>query len=268
MDKQATIRKSKPKTRFMMLPNATAQNLKLSYEALGMLTYIQSLPEDWILHVSTLAREGCGRDKSYRIIAELIEKGYAKRERILNEKKQVTRVEYEVSDFPEFLEANPLPEKPDMDLPDMENQELQRKEVKKESSKEKENTDYAASETKNRVLKEKAPKPYYDAIVTIFNLHGGRNSNMEKMLSGKATDAAHKPYNLDTEVSLVELNLWHDWRLRKYPHISVIQSPEKVQSSIMEYRASQAITPRNASTAPSTTSNAARAMSTFMQKDN
>lgn len=131
MSKQ-TIRKSKPKNRYMMLPNQTAQNDKLSYEALGMLTYIQSLPDDWVLHVSTLPRKACGRDKAYKIIAELIETGYCKRTKILNDKKQVVTVEYEVSDYPEFLTTNPLPENPYTEKPDTENQELQRKEVKKE----------------------------------------------------------------------------------------------------------------------------------------
>lgn len=142
---KTTIRKSKPKAGYMSLPNSTAQNGDLSYEALGMLTYIQSLPENWVLHVSTLPRVGCGRDKAYRIISELLEKGYARRTKVLNKKRQVLGVEYEVSDLPDFLGAtdttrvdeNPLPEipyteNPDTESPYTENPTLQSKEVEKE----------------------------------------------------------------------------------------------------------------------------------------
>lgn len=114
-------------------------------------------------------------------------------------------------------------------------------EQKKNSSKknqEENNAGYAAiPEQSPRILKEQTAKPYYDAIVVVFNLHGGRNANMEKMLQGVAIDKAHKPYNMPSPVLLDELQLWDVWRKRKYPHISILQSPEKVQSSILEYRA-------------------------------
>lgn len=169
MSKQ-TIRKSKPKNKYMSLPNKTARNIDLSYEALGMLVYIQSLPENWILHVSTLPRVGCGRDKAYRIISELLEKGYAKRTKVLNKKRQVVCVEYEISDNPDFLgesestriadeplTENPYTENPDTDEPYTENKELQRKDSSKK---------VVEKETKDIPIK----KSDADILASLFNV--------------------------------------------------------------------------------------------------
>lgn len=54
----------------------TAQNCALSYEALGMLTYLLSQKDDWVVVVDDLIREGCGRDKAYRILKELTDAGH------------------------------------------------------------------------------------------------------------------------------------------------------------------------------------------------
>lgn len=53
-----------------------AQNPNLSYEALGMLTFLLSQPDDYVIEADKLTREGCGRDKVYRILKELSEAGY------------------------------------------------------------------------------------------------------------------------------------------------------------------------------------------------
>lgn len=59
----------------------TAQNKALSYEALGMLAYVLSQADDWVIGVDDLIREGCGRDKAYRILKELSEAGHLTRVR-------------------------------------------------------------------------------------------------------------------------------------------------------------------------------------------
>lgn len=221
MSKQ-TIRKSKPKNRYMTLPNKTAQDLKLSYEALGLLTYIQSLPDDWVLHVSTLPREKCGRDKAYKIIAELIEKGYAKRTKVLNDKKQVVTVEYEISDYPEFLTTNPLPEKPYTEKPDMENQELQRKEVKKEIEYKDSIVDYATiQESKNRAISEKPRDRLFDGVSFVcFGIKADDSTQKEVLKANSPRIGKLVKFLKSVECSPEKLWQFHTWYCSKYPNTS------------------------------------------------
>lgn len=45
---------------YFMLLRTVAQNTALSYEALGLLVYLLSKPNDWQVHPSTLTRERTG----------------------------------------------------------------------------------------------------------------------------------------------------------------------------------------------------------------
>jgi DnaD/phage-associated family protein len=110
----------------------TAQNKALSYEALGMLTYLLSQADDWVVGVDDLMRDGCGRDKAYRILRELTDAGHLKHVR--SDAKQHLppvwgeRTVYEqpftekpdmvtpVPEIPELVKSGngePVPEKPD-----------------------------------------------------------------------------------------------------------------------------------------------------------
>jgi DnaD/phage-associated family protein len=90
---------------YMQLNRSTAQNKEMSYEAVGMLTYLLSKPDDWQVNIEDLQRQGCGRDKAYRILAELMETGYARRVKE-REKGKIVRISYLISEAP-------LPEKPE-----------------------------------------------------------------------------------------------------------------------------------------------------------
>lgn len=50
----------------------TAQDKLISYDALGMLNYILSKPDDWVVQPSDLEREKCKRGKVYSILKVLI----------------------------------------------------------------------------------------------------------------------------------------------------------------------------------------------------
>lgn len=64
---------------FFIMVRSTAQNKALSFEALGMLAYLLSKPDDWRVQVSDLVREHAGRDKVNRIIRELKDAGHLRR---------------------------------------------------------------------------------------------------------------------------------------------------------------------------------------------
>lgn len=67
---------------YMMLTRDTAQDVQISYEALGVLVYLLSKPDDWLVRVSDLrkrkyGKKDCyGRDKMYDLIAELQDARY------------------------------------------------------------------------------------------------------------------------------------------------------------------------------------------------
>lgn len=72
------IYKAKVPSHFAIIPNETAQDLQLSFEARGLLTLMLSMPEDWAIHKEWLIKQSpkCGRDKMTRILRELIDCGY------------------------------------------------------------------------------------------------------------------------------------------------------------------------------------------------
>lgn len=95
---------------FFQMNRATAQDEKLSFAARGVLTYLLSKPDDWRVDVKDL-QQGCGRDKVYSLLDELIENRYIAREQVRNDKQQIEGFAYVVYE-------RPLPEKPDTALPD------------------------------------------------------------------------------------------------------------------------------------------------------
>lgn len=112
---------------YFLMARATAQHKALTYEALGMLTYLLSKPDDWEVQLPDLMRDGTGRDRAQRILNELVEKGYARhdeQERGAGGKfAPVTWTIYEVPTQPEV--TNPVratPPQTEFGQPHTENQ--------------------------------------------------------------------------------------------------------------------------------------------------
>lgn len=68
------ITKDPQQHQWVTVLNEVAQSKTLSYEAKGLLLDLLSRPEGWVLNVAAM---NCGRVKAARIIAELVEHGYA-----------------------------------------------------------------------------------------------------------------------------------------------------------------------------------------------
>lgn len=75
------IFKAKVESQYTVIPNATAQDKNLSFEARGVLSMLLSLPEDWEIHKEWIAEQApnCGRDKLTRILRELQDSGYMRK---------------------------------------------------------------------------------------------------------------------------------------------------------------------------------------------
>lgn len=76
--KPARIIRAPRKTHpYFMFARKTAQDKSLTWEALGVLTYLLSKPDHWETKISDLQqRKGCGRDKARGIMKQLQDAGY------------------------------------------------------------------------------------------------------------------------------------------------------------------------------------------------
>ena len=110
---------------FCIVPNTTL-NDALSWEAIGLLAYLCSKPDNWRVSVKQLCNHShkstkpSGRDKTYRILKELQDAGYVKRVKTREGNGTYREVHYVVS--PQKLKDRniadlfnpPLPENPDV----------------------------------------------------------------------------------------------------------------------------------------------------------
>lgn len=99
------------------------KNRNLSWKAKGILTYILSLPNDWILNISELQNHSKdGSDSLYSGMKELIKYGYVSKKKIKKAGK-FSGVEYTISEQPFNLQS-PYAGKPDTEKPFSENPAL------------------------------------------------------------------------------------------------------------------------------------------------
>lgn len=97
---------------FTVFANALLNDENLSAEVLGVLVYLLSKPGNWKVMPSQLAKRfGCGRDKIYRIMNDMIVAGYAER---TSEREGGSFTEHS---FLVSNEKRPLPENPDVAEP-------------------------------------------------------------------------------------------------------------------------------------------------------
>ncbi|ACM37452.1 MULTISPECIES: helix-turn-helix domain-containing protein [Rhizobium/Agrobacterium group] len=122
MSGEATIRRGVRNAHYAAIPNHVFEDARLSMEARWLLSYLLSKPDNWTVVIGDIVKKGnCGRDKARKMIAELVETGYAEREQtraggkfgptmlvIFDEPRQpgVANTDaYDVSDTAELTEA-------------------------------------------------------------------------------------------------------------------------------------------------------------------
>ncbi|RWE03854.1 helix-turn-helix domain-containing protein [Mesorhizobium sp.] len=99
---------------FTIIPNDIMADGGLSFEAIGLLCYLLSKPNDWSVNIEDLRRQGgIGKDKVYRIINDLIDARLIARVVHRFADGRVREVEYIV-----YNERQPLPEKPETANPE------------------------------------------------------------------------------------------------------------------------------------------------------
>ena len=125
---------------YTVIGNEAAQDSSLSWKARGLLVYLLSLPRDWNIRLSELARHATdGIDSTRKAMDELLNAGYIQRgARIRKPDGKLGDYVYLVTGVRDDL---PELEKPTLEKPTQENPTLQNKEITKET-KNKRNTEY------------------------------------------------------------------------------------------------------------------------------
>ena len=125
---------------YTVIGNEAAQDSSLSWKARGLLIYLLSLPRDWNIRLSELARHATdGIDSTRKAMDELLNAGYIQRgARIRKPDGKLGDYVYLVTGVRDDL---PELEKPTLEKPTQENPTLQNKEITKET-KNKRNTEY------------------------------------------------------------------------------------------------------------------------------
>lgn len=98
-----------------MIRRAVMDGSGLSFEARGVMGYILMKQDNWKTRIKDLMREGgIGRDKAYKIVDELVEKGYARRVEQRDDHGHFNGIVIEVSEIPDQNDQQslPLPENP------------------------------------------------------------------------------------------------------------------------------------------------------------
>lgn len=76
------IKKDELTSHYACVPNATLQDPRLTPEALGVLVFLLSLPEDWIIRAAQIRRQfNIGKFVQQRIFRELERAGYLVKEK-------------------------------------------------------------------------------------------------------------------------------------------------------------------------------------------
>lgn len=231
-DNNIKIRRAKhdKENPYYMAARVTAQDKALSYEALGVLHYILSKPDDWEIQPLDLIRNGCKRNRVYRLLNELIENHYIERIYNRDAKGKVQSVEYVAHETP-YLE-NPLPTKQEMDLQEMEKQEVEIgyiTEYREEQNKEK-------THTRTPLL-----EPFFEAIASVWNTRASGFVNSAKaMMRGTSKHGEWSNSNFDPPANPAEILEFGQWYKRKNPDLSLPRKPEKIQHWFYEYRAEAA----------------------------
>ena len=111
---------------FAILPNEMINDENLTSDALAVLVYLLSKPNDWQVRPTNLRnRFGWGKDKVYRVLANLEQLGYMRRESARND-GQFAETRY-------FVMDSPCPQKPDTGLPDTENKDTYKEQKKQKT---------------------------------------------------------------------------------------------------------------------------------------
>ena len=117
------IFRNKKEQNYTTIDNRVIQSEELSWKAKGILVYLLSLPHDWDLHLSEVARHATDGKHSLKSgVKELRENGFVEYKKIKDDEGKFKHI-YNVYEYPKG--ENPEVENPPLDNPTLENPQLQ-----------------------------------------------------------------------------------------------------------------------------------------------
>lgn len=124
-----TITRHKYERDFTIIANECLRDNRLSWKAKGIIAYVSTLPDTWVLNLRELQTHATdGRDSIYSGIRELEEYGYCRKSQRKKEDGRFAGYEYEICDKCVFqsndTENTPHTEKPHTEKPHTENPTL------------------------------------------------------------------------------------------------------------------------------------------------
>ena len=184
--------------RFFLFSRETAQNTSLSYEALGVLAYLLSKPDDWTVRVSDLQKRAHGKKAHYgrgaiaAIMQELRTAGYAELKPIRDAKTGiVSGTEYWIYETPRPAETTEQPdfrrsEKPTVEKPasieDTDSLQETEKDIAPNGAGAKKPSHDGKSTAKKQTVPASEINPMKDAIVRSFGYSWDTMTKSEKGL--------------------------------------------------------------------------------------
>jgi DnaD/phage-associated family protein len=190
---------------FMVVDRALPQNKELSYEAVGLLMYLLSKPDDWEVVIEDLQREGCGRDKVYRILRELRKAGHLHEVKGRKVNGRFTKSLYVVTEEPHT--ENPYTDKPDTVSPDTEKPTQHNK----ESTKQRKQQQRAAAPLEIEPI-----APVVDTRPKIYTYYEQTTGNVLTKYQAEAITEACKKYGEDTVQDAMTEAARHNGRSWQY----------------------------------------------------
>ena len=158
--------KEKKEKNYTVIDNTFIRDIRLSWKAKGLMTYLLSLPEDWEVYVDEIIKHSTDGEAGLRAaIKELIKYGYIEFERLRNEKGVFIKGLYRIIECPRL-------ENPNVEKPRVENQALLNTNNTKGGEGTK--TDVAKQETKKALLS----RQYKDN--SMDNVHTKKRANVQE----------------------------------------------------------------------------------------
>lgn len=214
---------------FYRAARKTAQDKTISYDALGMMNYLLSKPDDWHIQPKDLERHVCGRDKVYKILRELIAAKYVERIIHRDAKGRTVEVEYILHEL-----KHPLPENPYLDKPDMDNQHItyEREEHTREST-------LSAANAAQDETPEPNKNPGWNKLVESVTKHlfqGATKGSAYKRIGMACSELRTISPGVTDEQLASDVQSFASWWVEHYPDTSAPRDPSKLSEHWQAWR--------------------------------
>lgn len=212
-----SIRRNPERGRYTIIGNDAIEDRGLSFGALGLLCYVLSKPDNWIIRTAdVMARGGIGRGAYTRMMDELSSAGYATLVRTKGPGGKATGSYWDVSEVPTVgaseAQENGVSENPTSGKPDsLVSTDLV---VMPEEAVKTETTDAPAAEqdtaeTADATKRTRKPGPWDDFRATVLESYGQANDKGNQALATKIINTA-KANGLDDPERAGRA--WSRWR--------------------------------------------------------